>query len=172
MDAVRSFWDYINKEMMSGAIHYDQVDFASPCDWTLDAGWFDCQLGSSLFVALCRARRIPARLVGGYLLYPVSPTNHFWAEVWIEDRGWSPFDFITWDICRAGCDEDLGNRFFGRLDYRIACERLPRVFTGSLGVPIPPAWCIIQVARPGGVGIGLREVGGTAVYEDTVRMTF
>lgn len=168
MDAVRSIWEYINKELISGAIHYDQVNLASPCDWTLDAGWFDCQLGSSLFVALCRARGIPARLVGGYLLYPVSPTNHFWAEVWIEDRGWSPFDFIAWDIRRAGCDEDLANRFFGRLDYRMACERLPRFFTGSPGVPIPPAWCLVQVPKPGGVGIGLRDVGGTGVYEDSV----
>jgi hypothetical protein len=168
MDAVRSFWEYIGSEMISGAVHYDQVDIASPCDWTLDAGWFDCQLGSGLFVALCRARGIPARLVGGYLLYPASPTNHFWSEVWIEDRGWTPFDFLTWDIGRAGVDPTLANRFYGRLDYRMTCERLPRVFTGSLGVPIPPAWRLVQVPRPGGVEISLAGVSGTPVYVDSV----
>jgi hypothetical protein len=170
METVRSFWEYIHAEMISGVIHYDQVDAASPCDWTLDAGWFDCQLGCSLFIALCRARGIPARLVGGYFLYPQSPTNHFWAEVWIEDRGWTPFDFMAWDIRRAGGDPNLADRFFGRLDYRMTCERLPRVFVGALGVPIPAPWFLLQAPKPGGVEIALTGAGGTAIYTDSVRM--
>jgi hypothetical protein len=171
LKAVRSFWEYINGELISGAIHYDQIDLASPCDWILDARWFDCQLGSSLFVALCRARGIPARLVGGYLLYRVSPTNHYWSEVWIEDQGWTPFDFLAWDIYRGGRDPELQERFFGRLDYRMTCERLPRVFTGALGVPIPPAWCLIQSPRPGGAEIRFLDLGGKLIYADSVRVS-
>lgn len=170
IDAVRSYWDFIHREMVSGVIHYDQVNPISPCDWTLDAGWFDCQLGSSLFVALCRARGIPARLAGGYLLYPATPSNHFWAEAWLEDRGWMAFDFIGWDIRRAGGHPELEGRFFGRLDYRMACERLPRVFMGALGMPIPPAWTLLQVPKPGGVEIGLHDIRGSPIYTDTIQL--
>jgi Transglutaminase-like superfamily len=68
LEAVRAFWDYIHSELICGALHYDQIDAVSPCDWVLDSGWFDCQLSSALFVALCRARGVPARVLGGYLL--------------------------------------------------------------------------------------------------------
>lgn len=169
LEAARAFWEYINGKLMSGMLHYDQIDLTSPCDWVLDSGWFDCQLGSSLFVALCRARGIPARLVGGYLLYQAAPTNHFWAEVWIEDQGWTPFDFLSWDLSQGGRDLEWRDRYFGRLNHRLTCERLPREFTGSLGVPIPPAWCLFQVPKPGGVEISFLDLSnGAPVYADTL----
>ena len=60
---VQRFWDFILDQLISGIMHYDQLDVPYPADQVLDAGWFDCQLGSALLAALCRARRIPARLV-------------------------------------------------------------------------------------------------------------
>jgi hypothetical protein len=54
-------------ELACGPVHYDQVTPATPCDWVLESGWYDCQLGSAFLVALARARGIPARIVGGYV---------------------------------------------------------------------------------------------------------
>jgi len=45
-----------------------------------------------LFVALCRAKSIPARVVGGYKTeFSVCP-KHSWAEVYLQKYGWIPFD--------------------------------------------------------------------------------
>lgn len=44
----------------------------------------DCTEYSDLFVALCRARGIPAR--------PVHGLTHDWAEIYIPDVGWIPVD--------------------------------------------------------------------------------
>ena len=85
LEAVRAFWDYINGNLNCGALHYDQIDLAAPCDWVLDSGWFDCRMGSSLFVALCRAHESGPSHRRAYA--PHDPTNHYWAEAWIDDRG-------------------------------------------------------------------------------------
>jgi hypothetical protein len=170
LEAVRAFWDYINRELICGMLHYDQIDAASPCDWLLDSGWFDCQMGSALLVSLCRARGIPARLVGGYLLYRLRPGNHYWAEVWIENQGWTPFDFFTWDLSQGGRDLEWRDYYFGRIDYRLTCERLPSEFTGSLGIPIPQAWCLLQLPRQGGLEILFQNINGTPVYSDMIHV--
>jgi len=45
-----------------------------------------------LFVALCRARGIPARVVAGFKCdFTVSP-KHSWIEVYVEPHGWIAFD--------------------------------------------------------------------------------
>jgi len=56
----------------------------------------DCSEYSDLFVAICRAKRIPARVVTGYAVV-VSDTlpKHAWAEVYLRKYGWVPFD-PTW----------------------------------------------------------------------------
>jgi hypothetical protein len=171
LEAIFAFWDYIHAGLVCGLVHYDQVDAASPCDWVLDSGWYDCHLASALFVALCRAHGISSRVVGGYFLYPASPTNHFWAEVWIDDQGWTPFDFFGWDISDGGRRGEWRDRFFGRLEPRLITERLPREFTGALGVPIPHAWCILQTSAPGGVEINFLDVSSAPIYTDIVRVT-
>jgi transglutaminase-like putative cysteine protease len=53
----------------------------------------DCTEYSDLFVALCRAKNIPARFVAGYTIRfdDISP-KHNWAEVFLDDYGWVPFD--------------------------------------------------------------------------------
>ncbi|MHC4646472.1 MAG: transglutaminase-like domain-containing protein [Planctomycetota bacterium] len=53
----------------------------------------DCSEYSDLFVALCRARRIPARFVTGYTVRfdEVTPKHH-WAEVYLRKYGWVPVD--------------------------------------------------------------------------------
>ena len=112
LDKLRAFWDYIYQELKCGMLHYDQIDAASPCDWVLDSGWFDCQTGSALFVSLCRAQGIPARLVAGRVLYRLAPTQHYWAEAWVQGQGWTPFDFLSWDLSQGGAGSGMAGLFF------------------------------------------------------------
>jgi transglutaminase-like putative cysteine protease len=168
---VSAFWAYMMDELTCGAIHYDQVRAEAPCDWVLETGWYDCQLGSALFIALCRARGIPARLAGGHVLYRRAPTNHYWAEVWFEEMGWTPFDFLSWDLSLGGGDPHWRNHFFGRVDDRMVTQLLPFEFTGALGVVMPDAWHIIQTAKDQGVEISLTAVDGQPVYSDFVSIS-
>jgi transglutaminase-like putative cysteine protease len=59
----------------------------------------DCTEYTDLFVAICRAKGIPARFVAGYTVRfdDVSP-KHNWAEVFLEDYGWIPFDPSWGDV--------------------------------------------------------------------------
>ena len=167
--AVRGFWIFLIESFACVPIHYDQVDPAAPCDWVLDTGVYDCQLAAALFIALCRARDIPARLVGGHVLYRRAPTNHFWAEYWCPD-GWTPVDFLGWDLSGGGDDPVWRDHFFGRLDARLITQRLPLDFTGTPGIPIPPAWHLLQTAAGRGVDIALTTLDGRPVYTDFVAL--
>ncbi len=166
--ALRAFWHHMMRTLCCGVVHYDQVDAAAACDWVLDSGWFDCQLGSALLVALCRARGIPARLVSGYLLYPLAPTNHYWAEAWIDGQGWLPFDLMAWTLSRGGRDPAWRDRFFGALELRLLTQLLPLTFTGPMSVRFPPAWHMVQTGFEGGTSIAFSALDGTLIYRDSV----
>jgi transglutaminase-like putative cysteine protease len=166
--AVRAFWNYCIDHFSQGAVHYDQVDMEASGDWLLDSGWGDCQLVSALFASMCRARGIPARILGGFYLYRTFSTNHYWAEAWIDGQGWMPFDFSCWELSRGGQDPAWRDYFFGRIDCRLTNQCLPLDFTGAVGVKIPAAWHIQQSAQPVGVAVGLFDVEGKPVYRDFV----
>ena len=54
-----------------------------------------CNGKSRLFVALCRAQNIPARVVGGLILENISKrTSHLWATVYYQGN-WIPFDILN-----------------------------------------------------------------------------
>jgi hypothetical protein len=165
---VRAFWAYMIDELNSGMVHYDQVDAEAPGDWVLESGWHDCQLGSALFVALCRARGIPARIIGGHVLYRLAPTNHYWAEAWIEGRGWLPFDLLCWDLSAAGRDREWRDHFAGSIDYRMVTQCLPKAFTGSMSVRLPGVWHMLQARAGEGVEIDMMGLDGSLAYRDRV----
>jgi transglutaminase-like putative cysteine protease len=51
---------------------------------------------ADLFIALCRAKGIPARYVGGVVTEDrVTTRGHAWVEVYLQSCGWTPFD-PTW----------------------------------------------------------------------------
>lgn len=52
----------------------------------------DCTEYADLFVTLCRAKEIPARVVAGCIAEYGANPNHHWAEVFIHNMGWVPFD--------------------------------------------------------------------------------
>lgn len=58
----------------------------------LRQGRGDCGQLSSLLVALCRARGIPARLLVGTWVAPRIDSGHSWVEIWVEGLGWVPAD--------------------------------------------------------------------------------
>jgi hypothetical protein len=55
----------------------------------------DCSEYADLFVALCRAKELPARVVSGYTTESTLTPKHAWAEVYFQRYGWVPFD-PTW----------------------------------------------------------------------------
>lgn len=83
-----------------------------------------CEHYSSAFVYLMRAADIPARVVVGYQGGTINPLDnymivrqsdaHAWAEVWLQDKGWTRFDptsvvspgRIEHGITNAGLEED------------------------------------------------------------------
>lgn len=58
----------------------------------------DCVEYSDLFVALCRAKNIPARVIKGYVTEFDDSPEHAWAEVYLTEFGWVPFDLTYGDV--------------------------------------------------------------------------
>jgi transglutaminase-like putative cysteine protease len=59
----------------------------------------DCSEYSDLFVAICRASKIPARVVTGISVQTDAKTaKHNWTEVYLNDYGWVPFDPSKGDV--------------------------------------------------------------------------
>lgn len=70
----------------------------------LKAGHGDCTEYTDLFVALCRAKGIPARFVEGYLSYMPArgdTPKHNWGEVYFDKIGWVAFDPLHVDLRKA-----------------------------------------------------------------------
>ncbi len=167
LESVRAFWDFIFDRFICGVVHYDQVDLQAPGDWVLSTGLYDCQLGSALLIALCRSIGLPARMIGGHVLYGCAPTNHFWAEVYL-DGNWVAFDLLSWDLSLGGKDLEWRYHFFGRVDPRLVTQRLPHQFTGPIGVKIPTAWYMLQHPLDAGIAISLNGLDGAVVYSDEI----
>jgi hypothetical protein len=166
---VQRFWDFIHERLIWGIMHYDELDVHYPADQVLDAGWFDCQLGSALLAALCRARRIPARLVSGYLLYSVSATYHYWAEVWVEGRGWMPLDLFCADLSARGRNKLWRDYFLGNLDYRMKTQCLPRLFDSAAAIRFPARWYMLPRLDAEGTETGFfANDTGALIFRDRI----
>ncbi len=59
---------------------------------TLKCGHGDCTEFTDLFVALCRASGIPAKVTEGYTTEFDNTPLHSWPEVYLNDYGWIRFD--------------------------------------------------------------------------------
>lgn len=86
---IRASFDFVTKTLKRRA--FDEQDYGGA--WAMQERVGDCSEFADLFVTLCRAQGIPARVCEGYLLEHVADTpKHGWAEVYFEDYGWVPFD--------------------------------------------------------------------------------
>jgi transglutaminase-like putative cysteine protease len=168
LDAVLALHDYLIDGFRCGVMPYDRLPAASVGEWILDCGWYDCRLAAALLVALCRARGIPARLVGGYLLWRV-PTEHYWAEV-VIDGVWRPFDMLGWDLSAGGTDAAWRRTFAGATDYRLTTQILPDIFTGAPGIPLPTSWHRLTSLTEGGAETRLITVpdGRVVLAEEVI----
>jgi hypothetical protein len=164
-------WHVFFSRMRSGYVHHFDIDESDPAGTLLEGGWFDCYSGSALFVALCRARALPARLVSGIVLHGVAPVRHYWAEAYVGG-GWRPFDFIAWDLAGGRVeDRSWSHRFFGRLEPRVVVECLPRAVTGPPGFRAPRAWVQVICATPSGARHSFLDDRGDMVWSDEVSVS-
>jgi len=170
LDQVHRLRDRLIDGFACGPIHADRIPPRTAPDWVLDNGWYDCRAGALLLVALCRARGIPARLIGGILLWD-APTEHYWMEAWIAGMGWTPFDLLAWDLSAGGRDRDWRGLFAGAIDYRMKTQIFPDIFTGAPGVPMGRAWHRLPRAIPGGSETRFVSADdGAPVFTDTIRI--
>jgi hypothetical protein len=92
IEMVKGIYDYVINNM-----EYSIYDGEGGASYAVQQKSGDCSEYSDLFVALCRAEGIPARVVVGYTVQVDENDlpKHAWAEVYLEDYGWVPFD-PTW----------------------------------------------------------------------------
>jgi transglutaminase-like putative cysteine protease len=108
------------EEIVKNIYHYviDHLEYTThgKGQWgavkALQEGEGDCSEYSDLFVALCRAKNIPARVVTGYTVrFDLDSPKHDWVEVYLTDYGWVPFDPSAGDV-RSTRVQDM---FFSRM---------------------------------------------------------
>jgi hypothetical protein len=168
------FWNFIFDRLTFGIINYDEIDLARPTEWIVRNGWCDCQLASALMVAFCRARDIPSRMIGGYVLDPGAPYHHYhyWLEAWIPGRGWTPFDTLSWLMSGGGRDRHWRDYYLGQVDYRMKTERLPRLFSGAGAIRLPRAWYRLSKLNGQGLDLDFRARDtGALIYRDHIAIT-
>ena len=98
IDTVKSIYEYVA----------EKLEYGGPADEELGAVTAvqckkgDCTEYSDLFVALCRAKDIPARVATGFTVRSddVGPKHH-WAEVYLQEYGWVPFEPCWGDVQSA-----------------------------------------------------------------------
>lgn len=169
-DRVGRFRAHLLDDFTCGPVHPDRIAPLAATDWALEERRYDCRIGAALLVALCRACDIPARLVGGYLLW-AAPTEHYWAEIWLPDRGWTPQDLLAWDLSAGGRDATWRAVHDGRVDYRMKTQLFPHIFTGAPGIAMPPAWQRLSRAIAGGTETRLVAIpDGAPLYTDEIRI--
>ena len=81
-------------------VRYEEQDEEKGALWALENGVGDCSEYSYLFVALCRAAGIPAKIQAGFAFHHLSEdleNGHMWAEYYLENCGWMPVD-VTWRL--------------------------------------------------------------------------
>ncbi|MEM3770134.1 MAG: transglutaminase-like domain-containing protein [Candidatus Bathyarchaeia archaeon] len=84
-------------------LQYEVQDEERGALWALENRVGDCSEYSYLFVALCRAAGIPARVQAGFAFHyagQVLEDGHMWAEYYLENYGWIPVD-ATWQLFNA-----------------------------------------------------------------------
>ena len=161
----------IGESLCLGVVGYEGFSPQGAMDWVLDHGWFDCLLGAALLVSLCRARGMPARLVGGRYLYPLQAAVHSWAEVWTSERGWSPIDLASWCLSAGDADADWRDAFVGRIEPRLVTERPPRRMTGPMSIHYPAAWRLLPRLVDGDLELSLVDLqSGRPTFTDRVHL--
>jgi len=94
-ESVSKIYSFVTKHL-----RYVIQDEERGAVWALENGVGDCSEYSYLFVAMCRAIGVPARVQAGFAFHYSSETledGHMWAEYYLENYGWIPVD-ATWQL--------------------------------------------------------------------------
>ncbi|MEM3551907.1 MAG: transglutaminase domain-containing protein [Candidatus Bathyarchaeia archaeon] len=100
--------------------------------WALENGKGDCSEYSYLFVALCRAAGIPARVQAGFAFHYVGQVledGHMWAEYYLENYGWIPVD-ATWRLFNV-----IDNKHFSSIRSMPEVTPYANYFINGTGAP-------------------------------------
>lgn len=89
----KEIYTFVRKKMNYGG--YDPQPLGAVR--SLRQGKGDCTDFSDLFIALCRAKDLPARPAKGLVSEYTNVPKHDWAEVYIHGLGWVPFDLTVGD---------------------------------------------------------------------------
>ncbi len=84
--------------------------------YLLENGNGECGDYSALFIALSRAKGIPARPVVGYWAISGTDQTHVWAEFYLEGIGWIPVDATIAQISAIKRDTVMRDYYFGNMD--------------------------------------------------------
>lgn len=84
---LKNIYEYVAKW-----ISYKETPFTYGALKAFENRWGDCTEFASLFVALCRANGIPARVISGLTTDFGNTPFHNWAEVYMHKYGWVAFD--------------------------------------------------------------------------------
>jgi len=90
VEIVKSIYDYVADNMQ-----YTSMTDEKGALYAAKTKTGDCSEYSYLFAALCRAKKIPARVVSGYVTYSTETPMHARPEVYLKKYGWVPFE-PTW----------------------------------------------------------------------------
>jgi transglutaminase-like putative cysteine protease len=91
LDKIRNIMAFVHQKIRYTG--YDETDHGAL--YALKNGTGDCTEFSDLFVALCRAKNIPARVWEGYLVDEIAKgdtAKHIRVEAYTRKYGWVPFD--------------------------------------------------------------------------------
>ena len=95
LEKVLNIYDYVTDNMEYSTVNKKALGAVN----ALIQGKGDCTEYSDLFVALCRAKNIPARVITGYRVDRNSTSpKHNWVEVYLQKYGWVPFDPSNGDV--------------------------------------------------------------------------
>src|SRR5262249_13243276 len=87
----RNVMDFVAKTLRKTP--FDPQDHGAA--WALTNKHGDCTEYTDLFVTLCRAKGIPARVCEGYITTEIAKNDtpkHNWAEIYLDKVGWAPID--------------------------------------------------------------------------------
>lgn len=101
IETLRNIFKFVTRKLKYFA--YNPKDLGAVAG--LKAGGGDCTEYSDLFIALCRARGIPARVAEGFMFPFFNVSKHSWAEAYVKGHGWVPFDPTLGDSNAATFDK-------------------------------------------------------------------
>jgi len=153
---------------------YEMDNRWDPASIILSHGKGSCSEYTCVFIAMCRAKGIPARFAGGSAVsnpsqYKVETAGHRWQEVYLPNHGWLPVD-ATWDdsirperthlyflrmlnthltmATAGGSSKYMGWNYNARVDFQQASNTKVKTAFSCIWEPATPNTPIPELVHP------------------------